>query len=102
MLNPLLDISLTDIESHIAEHPVVLFSPRSHRRNAFMTAFISSPAAYLYTLTEQETTLPVFARELVTALGCFFPKFGSQTLQALDATPYDLADALVADLKSLK
>src|SRR5262249_28418123 len=70
--------------------------------NVLMGAFIASPDAYLHTLTENETTLSAFASALVADLRDFLPNFGSQTLQALQAAPADLADALISDLKQPK
>jgi DNA-binding SARP family transcriptional activator len=67
-----------------------------------MGVFLDSPDAYLHTLSEGETTLSAFANGLVADLRDFFPNFGSQTVQAADSAPADLADAVLADLKQLK
>lgn len=102
MFTSLTALTLAEIDSRIEDRSVVMFSPRFRNHNALMAAFISSSDAYLHTLTENETSLSAFASGLVEDLRDFLPSFGSQTLQALHASPADLADALVADLKQPK
>jgi DNA-binding SARP family transcriptional activator len=102
MFTSLTALTLAEIDSMTEDRSVVLFSPRLRNHNALMGAFISFPDAYLHTLTENETTLSTFASGLVADLRDFLPNFGSQTLQAVQAAPADLADALVSDLKQPK
>ncbi|HLY27134.1 MAG TPA: BTAD domain-containing putative transcriptional regulator [Aggregatilineales bacterium] len=105
MLPSLSRLTPESIESNIQDHKVILFSPRSRTQNAMLGAFIKVRDAYLYTLTPQDSSLDSFLRNLIESLAQDNPRFGGQTIQALGARKLkvaDLADALVADLGSLK
>ena len=102
MLKSLTGLSLSDIDTQIQDYAVVLLSPHLRNRNALLAGFITSQETFLHTLSNLEITLPTFAAGLCADLRDFFPNFGSHTLQAVDATPTDLADTLAFDLKQLK
>src|SRR5579859_6811477 len=86
-------------------YKVILFSPRAANRNSFLNAFINHHDAYYYALTRSDETLDSFLRGLIQALGADNPGFGTQATQALEARKvkaHELAEALLADLKTLK
>ncbi len=101
-LEILTDLNQDLIETQIDERRLIILSPRLRTRNAYLGWFLASGVdAYLYTLTEQDTTLSTFLGSLVNCLQDVDPKFGRQTAPAIgiaNSKPADLADALIADL----